>query len=539
MSKNGKPQKIDDAITAGIEPRPMDQAEQAGYMAELAELANDIDAILRPVRDLENKPCPMDLRYAIKAVVEGANGMSQVDKACLQSAMQALLKERKVAGAAGIIKAVAAELSTEGASGDATGDTLRDATPCSHPVSGAEVLDEVRAYLSRYVAMSEGAVTCCSLWVFQTYLIEVLDHSGRLSVQSPAPQCGKSTLLTCFEMLVQRALPAVSTSQAVIFRSTEKYQPTLLFDEADQWIHECPDVHGLLNAGYRRHGATVLRCVGDDHDVTRYNVFGAVALASIRRLPAILQTRCLVVSLQRKPPGEGHGIRRMRHSEAKATADIIKSHLARWAADIRDEVAEAVEGTEVPDEVANDRQADIWRPLIALADFAGGSWPERARRAALAISGPLSLGEEEDAGIMLLSDLRDCFAGMTAEHLPTGDLVGYLHSRPDRPWREWSKGRPISPNKVGRLLAGFGIRSRKHRIGDRMPWGYYRADCQEAIERYILSSQPPEIPATPATNESEPGNHAVFARGEGVACGEIDPATHEDDLFRHLQDVPL
>jgi len=60
----------------------------------------------------------------------------------------------------------------------------------------------------------------------------------------------------------------------------------------------------------------------------------------------------------------------------------------------------------VPEEL-HDRAADSWEPLLAIADRAGGSWPMRARLAAVALS------SEEDmpasAGIRLLADVREVF----------------------------------------------------------------------------------------------------------------------------------
>jgi len=43
----------------------------------------------------------------------------------------------------------------------------------------------------------------------------------------------------------------------------------------------------------------------------------------------------------------------------------------------------------------SDRACDNWRPLLAIADAAGGDWPERARRAALLLN--QSEAVEEDA----------------------------------------------------------------------------------------------------------------------------------------------
>ena len=34
-----------------------------------------------------------------------------------------------------------------------------------------------------------------------------------------------------------------------------------------------------------------------------------------------------------------------------------------------------------------DRAADTWEPLVVVADYAGGSWPDRARTAVLTLTG--------------------------------------------------------------------------------------------------------------------------------------------------------
>src|SRR5262249_21952069 len=66
----------------------------------------------------------------------------------------------------------------------------------------------------------------------------------------------------------------------------------------------------------------------------------------------------------------------------------LRSQAARWAADNFDKLAEP--DPKMPD--LNDRAADNWRPLLAIADLAGGTWPEEGRRAACLLS-----GEEQDA----------------------------------------------------------------------------------------------------------------------------------------------
>src|SRR5262245_65864349 len=55
----------------------------------------------------------------------------------------------------------------------------------------------------------------------------------------------------------------------------------------------------------------------------------------------------------------------------------------RWANDNIDLLCDADPAT--PD-VLNDREADCWRPLLAIADRAGGEWPHLARSAAVSLS---------------------------------------------------------------------------------------------------------------------------------------------------------
>ncbi len=54
-------------------------------------------------------------------------------------------------------------------------------------------------------------------------------------------------------------------------------------------------------------------------------------------------------------------------------------------------------------EIGN-RTADNWRPLIAIADVAGGEWPERAREIAIGDKMPV-----QELGIMLLEDIKKVF----------------------------------------------------------------------------------------------------------------------------------
>ena len=63
---------------------------------------------------------------------------------------------------------------------------------------------------------------------------------------------------------------------------------------------------------------------------------------------------------------------------------------------------------EMPDGIT-DRAADVWEPLLAIADAAGGDWPERARDAAVALNNARA-ERDPSLGVQLLADCRRIFA---------------------------------------------------------------------------------------------------------------------------------
>jgi hypothetical protein len=92
-----------------------------------------------------------------------------------------------------------------------------------------------------------------------------------------------------------------------------------------------------------------------------------------------------------------------------------------------------------------DRAADTWEPLIAIADLADGDWPARARAAAATMTAAEAQQEEDTAaGVRLLADLRHIFQAAGAEALYTSTILEALHQLEDAPWADWY-GRPSPP----------------------------------------------------------------------------------------------
>lgn len=357
---------------------------------------------------------------------------------------------------------------------------FEDPEPWPDAVDGAALLDELAVLFRGYLVLPAGAETALALWVLHTYAIDAAFIAVLLVLSSAQKRSGKTTTLELLAALARRALLAASISPSALFRSIEAYQPTLLVDEADATFrHENEEMRQLLNAGVSRHAAYVVRCVGEDHEPRRFNVFAPKALAAIGRLPDTIEDRAVLIALKRRAPGEA--VKRLRRDRLAALTHPLRRLAARWALDHVDALREA--DPNVPSAL-NDRAADTWRPLLAIADRAGGEWPDRARTAALALSGAVV---DDNAGMMLLADLRDLFE-QRGDHIESETVVTELAKSETRPWREWGKARkPVSVIQLARLLKPYGIQPGQHwdSADNKNRRGYHRKDFEDAFSRYL------------------------------------------------------
>ncbi|MFE2077279.1 DUF3631 domain-containing protein [Streptomyces misionensis] len=373
-------------------------------------------------------------------------------------------------------------------------------------IDGAALLDEVEAFHRRFnIFPTESAYVAVTLWDAHAHLIDAFDGTARLAFLSPEPGSGKSRALEIVETLTPRAVTTVNASANALFRLVEAEggTPTLLFDEIDTVFGPKAggneEVRGFLNSGYRR-GAKSLRCVGDGSNQSTewFSSFCAVAMAGLGSLPDTILTRSVIIRMRKKAPNEKAEPYRRRVHEKQGHA--LRDRLAEWAATVHDQVAEA--WPEMPDGVS-DRPADVWEPLLAVADAAGGHWPERARAACVELIKAAGEGNEASLGVRLLTDLRDkVFCG--ADRMPTAAILEVLHGLDDAPWADLNDdGKPLTARGLSKLLSQYvrpdntPIRPRGIRVGSGTPKGYYAEDLTDAWARYC--PPPPEKSATSAT----------------------------------------
>jgi Protein of unknown function (DUF3631) len=264
---------------------------------------------------------------------------------------------------------------------------------------------------------------------------------------------------------------------STLFRAIEQWKPTLVVDELDAFISGNEELRGILNAGHTRGLAYVLRNVrvGGGYEPRRFSVWGPKALAAIGRLPGTLDDRSITIKMRRRKKNEK--IDRVRLDRLRVELRPLRERCLRWATDN----APALRALDprVPDGLG-DRDADNWRPLLAIADLAAGDFPIQARDAASKLS---KRAEKEAAGVMLLEDLFALFR-KRGEKIPSTIVCRELAALEHRPWREWKQNRPISQIGVAQLLDPFEIGPRQLG-GPRNLRGYDRADFLDTFDRYV------------------------------------------------------
>ncbi len=355
-----------------------------------------------------------------------------------------------------------------------------ETNPWEEPIELAELLEDIRAQIKRFIICAPETANATTLWIAFTWVIDHVQVSPIANITAPEMQCGKSQLLSVISAMVKKPAIAANISPSVVFRVIEKYCPTLLIDEADSFMNGNEDLRGIINSGHTRQSAYVWRSVGDDHEPTQFSTWSAKALCGIGAQAATIMDRSIILELRRKLPHEK--VERLRHADKQEFLNI-KRKLARFALDS----GEAIENSRpaLPDALS-DRAQDNWEPLLAIADIAGNHWPETARQSAMAIYAKGQDDDNQAPGIMLLHDIQDIFEGEKLRiKITSADLLEKLLHLEDRPWSEWNRGHAITSNKIARYLKPFGVSPKTIRTGSTTAKGYMKDDFEDAITRYI------------------------------------------------------
>jgi hypothetical protein len=383
-------------------------------------------------------------------------------------------------------------------------------------------LDLVESYLRRFVVYpSEHALAAHVLWIAHTHLMDHWETTPRLAFMSAGPESGKTRALEVTQLFVPNPRLSFSMSAAALVRIIAKGHedgmiPTILYDEIDNLFSKSEegisDLRGALNSGYRRNAVST-RCVNKGEGIADFACFAPLALAGMKTLPDALATRSIFIHMRPRAADEHKESFRIRHAPAEATP--IRDVLTEWCSKINANLAGYE--PEMPDSVS-DRAADIWEPLIAIADMAGEDWPARARDAAVYLIGA-ARDDTISSGCELLAHIRDAF--LNAEKIWSTTLCQRLRDREESPWAD-IKGKPIDERGLAIRLKPYRIKSKDVRIDGVVRKGFERSDFEDTWKRFL-----PLLSATSATSATNLINKTNFVAD---AADVADGREEFDDL---------
>jgi hypothetical protein len=435
-----------------------------------------------------------------------------------------------------------------GIKGDDDWRDVDEDAPWEQPVDLGATLDRALIEVGRrYIVAPELHLAVFVVWAAHTHVVHNpiarLQKSPRLAISSRVKGSGKTTALEVTCCLSARGRMASSYTAASVMRGMAARQPTLCLDETDRLLKDDKsDLVAILNAGDRRSTALVERAMqtADGRWVVEdLNVWGAVAFAGIDDLPETLADRSVRILL--------------RKASSKDVTDHLRDGISLELIELRRQLASwGKQLTEVPDPDLPEilmRQAgrvgDNWRPLIAIADIAGGGWPKLIREAALT-----SLVREEPLSVLerLLIGIRAAFnaqpvdekAADNRDRVQTRTLIEHLLRDEGEEWGIANGGRVISPyclrTQLRGLLSPPGAQDwwsgpAAHRVKHS---GYLRIQFKDVWETYI----PPEtVDATAATAQTEDADRPAPSPRTFSVTSDASGASGNGEDFRHQENT--
>jgi putative DNA primase/helicase len=192
--------------------------------------------------------------------------------------------------------------------------------------------------------------------------------------------------------------------------------------------------------------------------------------------------------LKRRRPDEA--IATVRFDQTEGLGQLARM-AARWATDNLERLKDT--NPAMPATLQN-READNWRPLLAIADVAGREWPVRVQEIAQLLTASNRVSEQS-AGVMLLEDICLFFESQEKRRVSSNEIAVFLKGLEGRPWSEWKGGKAITQKAIANLLAPFDISTAEMRVGHQVLRGYHIEQFEDAFARYV--SGRPAQSATP------------------------------------------
>lgn len=349
-----------------------------------------------------------------------------------------------------------------------------------------DLFDDTARFIARFIAAPQVVIDTMAIWAMHTYIYDRYMVTPYLAILSPTKGSGKTTALDVLALLSAGAMRVSGQTEASLCnyinaKTAQGSRITLMLDELDANNRSWRQLRGILNDGARKGGGLLknIHAKGIGGGQKRFNVFCPKALSGIGYcLPDTVMDRSIVLPIMRKMKWEVTEPFDMDDENIKAQAEILRGHLNEFK---KRYIMELDRYPDLPDGLSN-RQADLWRPLFAIALKGGGDMPERIENAWHA----LSPDEDMDPGVALLADIKAVFDLRGTDTIGTTQLLKSLRSLDDGD-RHYDGPALRDGGHLSRALRPFGVAPEPNpfRIEGKLTRGYRIDVFTEVFERYL------------------------------------------------------
>jgi hypothetical protein len=184
--------------------------------------------------------------------------------------------------------------------------------------------NDVRAFIYKHLDLiNPKGYHVLTAWVFSTWVAELFDFTAYLGFLG-REAVGKTRALEVLNELCFRAWFTTGLTTATLFRLVERFNPTLLLDEAEFLnTQERKELINLLNAGQRR-GLMIPRMTGEHYDdVELFGVYCPKAISGTERLKKTTRSRMITFNMTKNT-------RPVPKTIDKQEGAMLRSKLLMW-----------------------------------------------------------------------------------------------------------------------------------------------------------------------------------------------------------------
>lgn len=386
--------------------------------------------------------------------------------------------------------------------------------PWPEEVTLLDVIHEIENLIRKVLYIRPECVTAVAYFCVSSWFVEYLDYAPYVVITSPTNRCGKSTLIELMLNLVKRPYPlSGKPSEPALFRSIQKFEPTILVDEVDTFLKNCPELQGLLNGGTKRALAFIPRCDSSSKGniyVNNYSTFGFKVFSGIgaNGVGSALVDRAIVIPMERVKNADELGF---LDEIDPQTWNILQRKMHRLSIQ-HGEYLQTLKGKQRPmmPKSLDSRSRDKWMTLFALADIAGEDEGRRVRNVAVSLCATTN---ETSWDIQLLADanaiaekasneggytISDGFinfrvsVGIDAgagEYILSDVLHQALILDKEKQWHDLKGGRSLSKHSMSKTLRKFSIESQNIRSQNNRK-GFRTESIKDAKKLYANGVDP-------------------------------------------------